>query len=396
MGENMIIKLLRFILGYVDFVAEGGFPDRFLNLCTKEEIPLWNIENIGGKIKASTTLKGYLRIKSPSKKSGMKTRNIKKNGLYFFLKRNKKRVGILFGIIIFTFIICILSQFVWSVQVVGNTTIETDKILDEFASYGVKVGAYYNKINLTEVADMALKNNAQYSWVAVNRKGTAIVIEVKESVKIPEMYDSETPTNVVAKNDGVILRMEVMSGNSEIKVGSAVRKGDLLISGIMKSQTGAEILIHADGFVKGLVKKHNKFNADDMKIYSVKNFGKKYSLYFFGLKIDFGKTVPKEYNSSHKLFIESKKTQLPVGIITEWGADYNELPENINDDTAKKFTYLCESIYVKDLLENAEIQNSKIIEKWDDTAKYCEIYAECVEEIGKIQEIYVEKTNDIA
>lgn len=48
----MIINFLRLILGFVEFEAKGGFPERFLNLCTVNGITLWQVQNDGVKVKA--------------------------------------------------------------------------------------------------------------------------------------------------------------------------------------------------------------------------------------------------------------------------------------------------------------------------------------------------------
>ena len=88
----LIIELLRWLFGYINFKASDGFPDRFINLCTKDSIPLWNIQNIGGNLSASTTIEGYLGIRQSARKSGMKLRVTEKKGLIFFLKKHKRRV----------------------------------------------------------------------------------------------------------------------------------------------------------------------------------------------------------------------------------------------------------------------------------------------------------------
>ena len=38
-----IIRFLRFIFGYVEFCAEGGFPERFINLCSVYHVRLWDV-----------------------------------------------------------------------------------------------------------------------------------------------------------------------------------------------------------------------------------------------------------------------------------------------------------------------------------------------------------------
>ena len=66
-----------------------SFPDRFINLCTKEGIPLWNVRNINNNITASTTVQGYLSIHTVARKSGMRVISTDKVGL----KYEKTAVG---------------------------------------------------------------------------------------------------------------------------------------------------------------------------------------------------------------------------------------------------------------------------------------------------------------
>ena len=68
------IKLIRFLCGYVRFRAKGGFPERFINLCSKENIPLWDISGSKGEMYAKTTIRGYHRIRACARKSGMRRR----------------------------------------------------------------------------------------------------------------------------------------------------------------------------------------------------------------------------------------------------------------------------------------------------------------------------------
>lgn len=79
----MFINFIRYLFGYVNFRAFGGFSDRFLNLCAKDNIPLWNVKNVDGRISGSTTINGYLSIRRPAKKAGMKVRITEKKDLYF-------------------------------------------------------------------------------------------------------------------------------------------------------------------------------------------------------------------------------------------------------------------------------------------------------------------------
>lgn len=392
----MIIEFLRYIFGYINFKAYGGLADRFLNLCTREKIPLWNIKNINGNIFATTTVSGYFLLKSPAKKSGMKLLSLEKKGLKFFLKNNKSKLGILVGLVAFFCVITVLSQFVWSVSVVGNSALENDYLLSAFEKHGVKVGARISEIDAKETAQNVVAEIPNLSWAAVNRKGTVIVIEVREKVIAPEIYDNKTPTNVVASEDGVILSIDVLYGTEETKPGWAVTKGDLLISGIITRADGKEIFIHADGYVKALVKKKQEFSHKNIALYEQQDEKKRSCIYFFGLKIPLGTGVPESFFTQHKSFLKSEEILLPVGIIKEYGAMYREEELQKADSLKEKIALYSNAEYVKNLLDSCEVEKCAVKAVSENGETVYKLSAECKQEIGELKEIYIEKNGDNA
>ena len=390
----LVIQLLRYLFGYVKFRAFGGFADRFINLCTKHEIPLWNVKHVNGNITANTTIQGYLSIRIPARKSGMRVIHTEKVGLRFFLKKHKSRVGIFIGILIFSVIIFILSQFVWSVSVVGNNTIDEEIIVSAFENYGVKVGVPVSSIDNDEAVQNVMSEIEKLSWASVNIKGSVVVIEVREKTEAPVMYDASKPTNVVAGEDGVILSVDVLYGNEEIKPGSAVTKGDLLISGVITHKDGSEKVIHADGYVKAIVEKQKSF-ANDIAIRKIESERKRNVIFFFGLRIPLGASIETSFFTEHKSFIENEKNLVPVGIITQYGADFSKEQIEVSDAMQDKIALFSNALYVRELLEYSNIRVSKIEKVENSKSVQYDFSVKCEQEIGVLQEIYVEKTNDI-
>lgn len=381
----LIIKIIRYLLGYVNFRAFGGFSDRFLNLCTHDNIPLWNIKNVKGNISASTTINGYLSIRKATRKSGMKLKVLEKKGLIFLLKRNKIRVGILIGVCIFTLVTVILSQFIWSISLVGNVELEQDYLLEAFRKYGVKVGSPVKILDDDSIAQDVVSEIERLSWASVNRKGTSVVIEVREKTPAPEKYDDETPTNLIASEDGVIISIDSLYGVEDVKPGSAVTKGDLLISGIISHPDGTESFVHADGYVKALVKYEYTSRGDDFVTYNHVSEKTRPCLFFFGLKIPIGPSVGDSFFTKHNSFLETEKILIPVGIITEYGAQFSENPMTIDDETKQKIALWDNACYVNEILDYCIIEDSLITKNGNNIV----FNGECQREIGKLQEIYV-------
>ena len=63
--------------------------------------------------------------------------------------------------------------------------------------------------------------------------------------------------------------------------------------------------------------------------------------------------------------------------------------------TEEKIALFSNALCVRELLEYSEIRNSKTVKQETENAVQYEISAQCEQEIGTLQEIYVEKTDDI-
>lgn len=75
------VKLLRFLRGTVLFKLTGGFSERFINLCGRGGIPLWDFTAHPLGFSAHTTAKGYKRMRPYAKKTGVKIRIQRKEGV---------------------------------------------------------------------------------------------------------------------------------------------------------------------------------------------------------------------------------------------------------------------------------------------------------------------------
>ena len=319
-----IIRFLRFIFGYVEFCAEGGLPERFINLCSVYHVRLWDVKRVKDKLYAKTMLRDYKNIREAVRRSGVKTRIIKKTGLPFFTFKQRKRVGLVIGVAAAIITVSYLSTMIWTVSVSGNENISDEQILNVFSSLGVKPGAKRRDINAKEISDEALKIfDGDLSFAVVNLNGSNASVEVRESVPAPKIEDNETPCNIVASEDGVVTKVQLYSGQEEIKAGSAVLKGNLLISGVKTNQDKTESLVHAAGNVYAEVEKNISSDFENSEFCAPSREKIRYALYFFNVKIPLG-GVP-DYGEKYAVsFLASTdKTVLPMGIIRVRATEYN-------------------------------------------------------------------------
>ena len=125
----MILKLLRYILGYVLVEINGFAPERLINLLIKDEIVIWDV------IQTEKGYRFYIGIKPYLQKTNIKLNIVKRVGMPYIFRRNKKRAAFLIGVIFFVLIIYILSLFVWEVKVTGEDHLIAEEMLKYIEEY---------------------------------------------------------------------------------------------------------------------------------------------------------------------------------------------------------------------------------------------------------------------
>lgn len=243
----LLVRFLRFLTGYVIFGGSGGFPERFFNLCSANGITVWDAKVTNGCLTAKTDIRGYKRIRLCARRSGMRIRIKEKRGMPFLLKPYKKRKGLLAGIAASAVLLVFLNSAVWTVSVDGNEKYTDGQILKIAEDYGIYAGARKKDIDIKQIREDIKTSVPGLSWFSVNMDGCHISLEVSELKGENEIYDRTTPCNIVSQDDGEVIKLDAYEGTPEVSPGSAVTKGDLLISGVTEKADGSAEFVHARG-----------------------------------------------------------------------------------------------------------------------------------------------------
>lgn len=291
-----ILRMIRYLCGYVIFQGIGGFPERFLNLCAKEGLGVWDVRHRDGVTTARVMASAYHLLRPCAAKAGMRLKVQQRCGLSFVIYRYRKRVGVLAGIGLFVLILAVSSNFVWTIRVAGNVQTDSAVIMQTMEELGLRAGVVKSSMDIGAMQLEGLKRLKDLSWISVNIRGSVATIEVRERIMPPEMLDEKTPCNVVAAADGYIVRLEAYEGSAKVRVGDSVVKGDLLISGVMESKLETTRFVHARGSV--LANTTRVLEAQipirqEKTVYSGPK-KEKYACSLFGLRIPFYFTEPPE------------------------------------------------------------------------------------------------------
>ena len=151
-------------------------------------------------------------------------------GFAGFCAANRKRVGVLLGIIIFFAMLLVSTLYVMRIEVSGSNLLSKQTVIDDLEQFGISVGTKISEIDKDTCADRFLAKYPEFSWVAINFEGTTASITLKE--KEPQQSQTgEKYDYLTADRDGVIKSLLVYSGKAAVKPGSAVKRGDILITG---------------------------------------------------------------------------------------------------------------------------------------------------------------------
>ena len=229
MGRGM-----NYVRGTVTLTAQGLFPERLLNLCAQEGVPCWGVEWLDSRTLRLTTYRQKLSLaRELAKRAGCELTVEGRRGLPSFLGRFRRRYGFLLGFALSLAAVCVLSQFVLTIDVTGNETVSTARILSQLRQEGVRVGVYGPSLDRTAAAQRALRELEELSWMSINRYGTRLEVVVREAVQTPDMVEEEGFYHVAAETDGIITQVEPLAGEAAVEEGDTAAKGDVLISGLI-------------------------------------------------------------------------------------------------------------------------------------------------------------------
>ncbi len=284
------VDLIGRLRGYVIIRADGYFTERFLNICMRRGIFLWDVKKMGDeRICASISISDFKAIRQIAAKTRTRVRIIKRCGLPFFVHRYRKRKTVFLGILIFLFIIGYLSSHVVGIDVMGNERIAKEEVISGLREFGVYPGVKISRLDRRLIQNQMMTKLDDIAWIGVNIKGSKVYIEIKERLNTKIPINKDEPCNIIAKKDGVLRRLEVKEGQTVVKINDMVEKGDLLVSGAMDSEVSGIRYVHSFGeiYAGTTYKKTQEYPLEyTEKIYDGKEKSK-YSIEIMGKKIKF-------------------------------------------------------------------------------------------------------------
>ena len=383
-------KIYNYFKGYVRVKITTPQPERFLNMAVISNIYLWEIERPSTtEIIFSVSVRGFKKLRKIVYMVRGRVKILNKRGFFLLLKKFKDKRLILFGLIPVILLNLILSSMILEINVTGNKITETEEILEKLREINLQKFAFRSNIDNDKIYLKLVRELDEVVWTGVYEEGTRLTIEIKERRTPPEIIPKNEPCHIVAKKDGVIRRLITENGDPLVRDGHVVKKGQVLISGIIISPLEGLRYLHSMG---SAIAEINHEESLDIKLYEYKkNYTDNiyYKLYFKDLDLTPNRIVP-FYNYDERV---KRYTFSFFDLRVKKYLEYTLFKEPVSYEEAVKkgkeaLTDELFSLYNKESIKNYEFKITNI----DEETVNIKLSANILEDIAE-QRIIRKETN---
>ena len=386
------VLFFRWIRGYVDFEFKGGFCEGFLNDVYEARLNVYSLEKHKECLCGKAGVHSYKKLHSIALKNGGCVNIVKKHGIAFAGSSLRNRAGLALGAFLFVLFLSYFGGFVWNVEIQGNEALSKAEIASFLNANNFCEGVRWSKVNRDNLEFSMMAQFDEIAWVHINRRGSTAVVEIEEGEPKPEILDESKVSNVVAAKDGVIVKTMVSKGWQSVKVGDAVTKGDLLVSGIYYSEVDEKNhFVHARGDV--FAKCSESISVNLPRVQSKKNYEKAVqykTIYFFGMKIPLYLTRKTGVNYDESVSekrLEINNCTLPLGIITQKVKKYSVSSQALSNSELKVLAKKQIAKQKKISLSDYEVLSEKISYEFTSSGVCARANYNCIENISQTREI---------
>lgn len=386
-----------FLCGEKEFASDMENSAKLLNLFMEYGIVYRKFgEREDGRVGFRCSAYASIMLLRLCAQRGIAVETVAFRGLPAILYRYRRRAGLLVGAVIAAMLITVYDDFVWDIEVIGNESVTYSYVVDALEKQGLSVGTRIEGLNVDRIKTSVMVNSDRISWMAINIEGTVAHVQIREAETAPNETPRK-PANVVAAMDGQIERVEVFRGEAAVISGQAVRRGDVLISGVRDLKSGGFSVTRANGNVFAVTER--TLTVEIPYEYEQKHYQKvqknEISVIFFGKEIKILKN-----NGNEGVFCDTIESvdmislpggvRLPVGIKRVENHYYTVTKETYSRDEALELAYYRLGQRLASELPEAQIIGKRIETEIGERALSLICTVRCVENIAMTVEFEAE------
>lgn len=386
------MKAYHWLLGYVECRVRGDHAACFFNLCRERGFtyaPVRPREADDSAFVCRCSLSHWKTIAQCCAARGIDARASVRGGLPMLLYRYRLRAGLAVGVLLMIALTFVSGRVVWDVRVQSDDGVSEMEAREQLRACGLHVGAWIPSIETDEVESRLLIESDDIAWVSVNMKGTVAYVQLR-ALKQPKSQRTDEPTNLVARCEGVIESVKLISGQVAVVPGDLVRKGELLISGVRDSSVQGYGIGSAQGEVLARTEHILTVKVDrasEQKVYTGQKIAQK-TLFFFGKAIKIQKStgiIEGNCDTIKKLeiFDLGKGAALPISMETVVLYTYELVPVTLDDEALTRRAYEQLGRALTAATEGATLLSKQVSTELTDTGILLRCRYRCVENIAE-------------
>ncbi len=390
------MSIALFLAGGITVEADAEYRTALLNLCLTRGYPYSDfLCSHDGGIRLRFLAPLGRRILADCKKYGIELRNVEYTGLPFLFLNLIKRPGLFAGALVAVFLLVASGRFVWEIKTQGNERLSASEISTILRENGLFVGSYLPTIDVPSLENRILISTDQLSWISINLDGTVANVQVIESIQKGE-EETMLPANLIAERDGQIEYLELFRGESAVKVGQAVKKGELLVSGILEGERAGCRFTRAAGRVMARTERVLCINVP--LTYTERVYGDEktlditFNFFDFSMKIfkSTGKAgMPCDIIEKDSVPIFAGAHVLPISAVSHVARYYTDEERSRSQNEAVEMAFSKLDEQLEGLSESVQILSKTIARRIDEDGVFLECKISCIENIAVLQELEI-------
>lgn len=256
----MNLYSLRSRTAFCVYSESGNDTGKFLNALRESPVRFFGLSVRRGRLYGYVLSKDYSRLCETAQAHKLCCEEISRKGAVQAGKGYMGRIGLVIGFILAVMLTSFLSDIVMIIEVGGNENIPTEKIISHLKDSGLSTGSRISSLDLRQIERRVIAMDKNIDWVGIKHIGSRVTVEINEITAPPELERKNTPCNIVAARDAQIKSVRLYSGMLIPMVGDGVKKGDVIVSGVVDTKYGRSYYVHSIGEITGIYTERRTFS----------------------------------------------------------------------------------------------------------------------------------------
>jgi similar to stage IV sporulation protein len=306
--------------GIITFKIYTDNPEDFINRLRNSSISARKVTVADGALTGEIYWFDERALRRMAEKYHAGYEEVSRHGFIFTMVRYRRRYGLFAGIVAAFAMVFLLSNITMKINIYGNETMSDAEVRAVLDDCGIRIGSYLPGVNLRSAERDIVADVDGVAWAGIRRQGPIVSVEISEMTVRPEMTPTNMPCNVVSTKNAQIVKIKsVPMGQLKPMLYDTVKKGELLVSGVIEGKLHNVYYVHSMAEIVGRYEEKINFTQPlkDTEL-SYGNMTDHRSLWFFGLRIPLypGKLRTDNAEIEETIsYVNLFSLELPVGIV---------------------------------------------------------------------------------